>query len=235
MDSELRQIENQEIQMMWAPKRLAASLTALVAVAGVAACGAESGADSQRVDVARIATLSAPKGYRTVPGADDTDLSAKIAAQPLPPGYQVFPAHCSPQGATVSKDDLAQVKVVAFRSPESVISAVAYQDSSGQQFDDARCSDVTVTGPNGAEAMTVPVDIEAVPSADDVKGSHTVVRESADSRAYSQYVYSARVADRYRVVVYLAPVIDADGPRRPVDPADAAVVLADAVHRIVIT
>lgn len=114
------------------------------------------------------------------------------------------------------------------------MSMVGYDAGADTPFDVGQCADTTITGPDGFEVMTVPTDKLDIPGADETRGSQSVVREKVDSQSYSQYTYVAQVAERYRVVVFLTPLLNERSERvLPVAPAHARGLLRSAVAQLV--
>lgn len=218
------------------PQRIqAGGITALIAVGGVTAYGGEDFASaSPSLDLAKIASAQAPTEYARVPDAEHKTAMAQIAAQPVSPGYDVHPSSCAPQPAAVPQSTMSNMKVVAFRSRTAIMSLVGYDAGAGETFDVGRCADTTIIGPDGFEVMTVPTDKLDIPGADRTRGSQSVVREKVDSQAFSQYTYVAQVAERYRVVVFLTPLLNERSERvLPVAPAHARDLLRSAVAQLV--
>lgn len=200
---------------------------------GVTACGGEDAADAPPLDLVKIESAEPANEYARVPFGDNSQALEQIAAKPVPPGYAVHSSSCAPQPAAIPPSEISNVKIVAFRSRTAVMSLVGYDAGVNAPFDLGQCSDTTITGPDGFEVMTVPTDKLDISGADRTRGSQSVVRETPDSKAYSQYTYVAQVATRYRIVVFLTPLLNNRGEYLlPVAPAHARDLLRSAVQHL---
>ncbi|GAA4757105.1 hypothetical protein GCM10023217_31530 [Gordonia alkaliphila] len=133
----------------------------------------------------------------------------------------------------VSESDLAEVEVVLFRSTSTFIAVVAFDAGTDEGFDlPDQCEATALAGPDGAGGFTVPWPMEEIPGADAVRGTHSILRDTLTDPTFNQFVFLAQVRGTLRVMVVVAPEMNAQPRARSVAPEPGLAALRSAVEKL---
>lgn len=173
---------------------------------GMTACGNSNESSTATVDLSKLNSLAPPDGFQKLDRKPSLELAQKIAAEPLPPGFEVHPPRCSPMSASLTTEQLKGITAIAFQSSTSRIAVVAYDAGSSAPFDvPDDCRRFSITGPNQAGSITAPfIKIGQFSGADAVRASRSLIRENAEAKSYDSYLYTAQVKRNFRGVAWLS-------------------------------